>query len=189
MAEDYSAFLNNLYTGVLGRAPDAGGQAYWNNQLQNGGATRWDVLNSFTASPEFLGNQQKQFDLLATIPTNQGGTLNNGSGPVVQQTTPQAPQVRPLDPKTTSGQDLSQLFQPYQQQIQDLQSQFNTYKAQNPVNTSTQPLQQGATARTWNQDFNRGSRYFSPDMGGYQNQLTNQSKQANQGNTDLSQLF
>ncbi len=46
-----SAFLTALYENVLGRAPDAPGQAYWEGQLA-GGESKANVLISFATSTE-----------------------------------------------------------------------------------------------------------------------------------------
>ena len=44
-------FVNLLYSHVLHRTPDAGGNAYWLNALANGNS-RGAVLASFSESPE-----------------------------------------------------------------------------------------------------------------------------------------
>lgn len=46
-------FVDRLYQNVLGRTPDAGGRAYWINQL-TGGVTRGQVMVAFSESPEFV---------------------------------------------------------------------------------------------------------------------------------------
>jgi len=48
-----SAFVNTLYTSILGRAADAGGAAYWNNDLDHG-LTRAEAVLNFTDSVEFV---------------------------------------------------------------------------------------------------------------------------------------
>jgi len=45
-------FITNLYNNCMGRAPDAGGMAYWLSIL-NAGATRTSVMVWFVTSPEF----------------------------------------------------------------------------------------------------------------------------------------
>lgn len=48
-----SAFVNTLYTSVLGRVADAGGAAFWNNNLDHG-LTRAETVLNFTDSVEFV---------------------------------------------------------------------------------------------------------------------------------------
>lgn len=48
-----SAFVNALYTSVLGRVADAGGAAFWNNNLDHG-LTRAETVLNFTDSVEFV---------------------------------------------------------------------------------------------------------------------------------------
>lgn len=47
-----SDLVDLLYQNVLGRAGDIGGIAYWNNNLDNNLQTQFQVLNSFSESPE-----------------------------------------------------------------------------------------------------------------------------------------
>jgi len=47
-----SAYVTKLYQDIMGRFPDALGQAYWTSKLDSG-ATRASVANSFLASTEF----------------------------------------------------------------------------------------------------------------------------------------
>lgn len=56
-AEVYGAarnadFIDLIYQNALGRAPDAGGKAYWVGQLAQGQASRADVLTAIAASGE-----------------------------------------------------------------------------------------------------------------------------------------
>jgi hypothetical protein len=54
-----AGFVALVYQNVLGRAPDAGGLAYWVNQL-NAGMTRGDMMVAFSESPEYrnvIGNE------------------------------------------------------------------------------------------------------------------------------------
>jgi hypothetical protein len=46
-----SAFLDMLYANILGRAPDAGGKAYWQDRIDHGFA-RERVLASFSEGAE-----------------------------------------------------------------------------------------------------------------------------------------
>jgi len=50
------AAVDSLYSTLLHRAPDAAGEAYWVNDL-NQGISLTDVSNSFVNSPEYRGNQ------------------------------------------------------------------------------------------------------------------------------------
>ncbi len=52
-AQDDAGFLTTLYQNVLERAPDAGGYAYWGQNLAAGMA-RADVVMLFSQSPEFV---------------------------------------------------------------------------------------------------------------------------------------
>ena len=49
------AFVDALYQNVLSRGGDAGGVAYWSQQLDNKLQDRSDVLVQFTQLPEFVG--------------------------------------------------------------------------------------------------------------------------------------
>jgi len=51
-AASTSAFLDNLYQSKFGRAPDAGGKAYWTKQINSGKITTDQVAKSFDASQE-----------------------------------------------------------------------------------------------------------------------------------------
>jgi hypothetical protein len=47
-----ASYVNNLYQNVLHRAGDAGGIAYWNQQLNSGAVTKAYVLEQFATLPE-----------------------------------------------------------------------------------------------------------------------------------------
>ena len=49
--------ISGLYTSLLGRAPDAAGLQYWNQQLQSGKSLS-DITNAFKATPEYQQRQQ-----------------------------------------------------------------------------------------------------------------------------------
>ena len=50
-------FLIGLYRNLLDRAPDAGGYAWWTDQLKNNPEKTWQkVLADFSESPENQGN-------------------------------------------------------------------------------------------------------------------------------------
>lgn len=46
-------FVQLVYQNVLGRAPDAGGLAYWTGELDSGRATRGQVMTGFSESAEY----------------------------------------------------------------------------------------------------------------------------------------
>ena len=52
-ALDNAAFVDRVYRNVLGRAPDAGGLAFWRDQLDRGIRTRGQVMLAFSESPEY----------------------------------------------------------------------------------------------------------------------------------------
>ncbi len=47
-----AAFVTKIYQNIFDREPDAGGQAYWTNQLATGAKTRGDVMVAFSESSE-----------------------------------------------------------------------------------------------------------------------------------------
>ncbi|MBX7164744.1 MAG: S8 family serine peptidase [Pirellulales bacterium] len=51
-----SAFVQSLYTNLLGRSADSGGLSFW-TQVLAGGGTRGQVVNSFLGATEFLGRE------------------------------------------------------------------------------------------------------------------------------------
>lgn len=51
---DDRQYLDDLYHGLLGRAPDEGGFAYWMGELETGRMKRRDVLKGFVISAEYL---------------------------------------------------------------------------------------------------------------------------------------
>ena len=51
-AASTSSFLDNLYQSKFGRAPDAGGKAYWSKALNSGKIPTDQVIKSFDASQE-----------------------------------------------------------------------------------------------------------------------------------------
>jgi hypothetical protein len=48
-------FVTQVYQNVLGRAPDAGGLAFWLGQLNSGAMNRGAVMIGFSESPEYRG--------------------------------------------------------------------------------------------------------------------------------------
>ena len=78
-ALDNAGFVNLVYQNVLGRAPDAGGFAYWKGRLDGGFMTRGQVMLGFSESEEFrLSSDSKvyvtmmYFGMLRRAP-DQGG--------------------------------------------------------------------------------------------------------------------
>jgi len=55
-------FVDRVYRNVLGRAPDAGGSAYWTGRL-DGGTSRGDVLLGFSESAEHRGRRGAAVDV------------------------------------------------------------------------------------------------------------------------------
>ena len=51
-----ATFVDKLYQNVLGRSGDAGGVAYWNQQLDNGSASKAAALAAFATLPEGASN-------------------------------------------------------------------------------------------------------------------------------------
>ena len=49
-----SAFVNRLYTDVLGRPADSAGAAYWTNQLDTAARNRGEVMLAFSESSEYI---------------------------------------------------------------------------------------------------------------------------------------
>ena len=51
-----SAFIDLVYTNVLGRSPDATGRAFWLTQLDSGAYDRGRIMSGFSESPEFVAD-------------------------------------------------------------------------------------------------------------------------------------
>ncbi len=73
---DFDAFLDRLYTNVLGRSPDQSGKAYWLDLLNRGQVTRGTIVVYFTESAELRGLTGERNELVAlsmlkdgTVPT------------------------------------------------------------------------------------------------------------------------
>jgi hypothetical protein len=78
-ALDNGAFVNLVYQNVLGRAPDAGGFAFWKGQLDSGSMTRGQVMLGFSESAEYQGTSGSEvfvtmmyFGMLRRAPDQQG---------------------------------------------------------------------------------------------------------------------
>lgn len=73
-AFDVSNFVSKLYTNILGRAPDAGGQAvqvdFYNSLVASGltsAQAQATLLQNFANAPEFVGNAQINFDKVVMV--------------------------------------------------------------------------------------------------------------------------
>jgi hypothetical protein len=53
-------FVTLVYNNVLGRAPDAGGLAFWKGQLDAGSMTRGQVMLGFSESAEYRETSDSQ---------------------------------------------------------------------------------------------------------------------------------
>ena len=62
-----NSWLTSQYQNLLGRAPDAEGYNYWNQQLQNG-MSQQDITNAFMQSPEYM-NRANQAPAPTPAPT------------------------------------------------------------------------------------------------------------------------
>lgn len=51
-----SAFVKQIYVNVFDRQPDPNGHAYWTNKLNNGSASRGQVMVGFSESNEYAGS-------------------------------------------------------------------------------------------------------------------------------------
>ena len=78
-ALDNGQFVTLVYQNVLGRAPDAGGFAFWKNELDTGARTRGQVMLGFSESEEYGGSSGSMvyvammyFGMLRREPDPQG---------------------------------------------------------------------------------------------------------------------
>jgi hypothetical protein len=62
-----TAFVQNLYWDLLGRAPETGGLGYWVNQLETGASTRSQVAGAYFNAPEFADSAQFAINLYLGI--------------------------------------------------------------------------------------------------------------------------
>jgi len=115
--------VSGLYQSLLGRAPDAAGLAYWNQQLASGKSIQ-DIQNAFMQTPEY---QQKN-------PTATATQANDPISGLYQSLLGRAPDA--------AGLQYWQNALKSGQSIQDITNAFKTspeYKQKNPINPSTQP--------------------------------------------------
>ncbi len=80
-----SAFVIQLYQNILNRAPDAGGQAFWDGQLASGAMNRTQVVLSFTGSPENMQDVGAAHGGWLIDPAT-GGYADAGAPSVIQVT-------------------------------------------------------------------------------------------------------
>lgn len=59
-------YVDLVYQNVLGRAPDAGGRAFWMNELNRGARNRGEVMVGFSESAEYVGATKARTDVLIT---------------------------------------------------------------------------------------------------------------------------
>jgi secreted trypsin-like serine protease len=59
-------YVDLVYQNVLGRAPDAGGRAYWKGQLDKGTRTRGGVMIGFSESNEYKRTTKTRVDAIIT---------------------------------------------------------------------------------------------------------------------------
>lgn len=134
--------------------------------IQRGDITLADLQNGTAAAKQLYGKYYTQN-------TGQGynyGTADGGGGAVSKtgQVTTYAPGANGYGGGTNNTYS------------NPTTSVTNSYTG--TTNTPTSNPNANAPRRTWNQDFNRGSRYFSQNTGGYTNQV-------NTGDSGLQQLF
>src|SRR5665213_1244997 len=76
-----SSFVASLYQDILGRAPDAGGDAFWVNQLNAAGntaAAQGAVALSFANSAEFVTDSAGPIDAFLAAAANNNGVYATG---------------------------------------------------------------------------------------------------------------
>ena len=76
---DFEAFLDRLYTNVLGRQPDQSGKTYWLDLLNRGEVTRGTIVVYFTESAELRGLTGARNELVALM------LLDDGTVPTAAQ--------------------------------------------------------------------------------------------------------
>ena len=59
-ALDDAQFVNLLYANVLGRAPDAGGLAFWVGELDAARRTRGRVMLGYSESAEYVSSAHRR---------------------------------------------------------------------------------------------------------------------------------
>lgn len=75
---DDEAFITLLYNNVLGRDSDAGGLAFWLNEIANG-ATRADIVLGFSDSEEFVADTEEALNTwMRTTDSSAGDVLFGG---------------------------------------------------------------------------------------------------------------
>lgn len=118
------SWLSDLYQSQLGRAPEAGGAQYWNQQLQSGALTQAQITNMITGSAE-----AQQYRASQPAPANTG-SLYGLLGGTPSASTP-APAPAPSGYTTPTPEQLATA----EQAVNDLSAsrggfndpQFGTY--------------------------------------------------------------
>ena len=80
--------IENLYTSILGRASDASGKQYWEDELarrtgaggENRDAVLANIADSFRASSEYQQNNPPSHNPNANTNTNTGGGSSSSGG-------------------------------------------------------------------------------------------------------------
>ena len=72
---DDAGFVETLYQNVLGRAPDAGGLAYWTGHLASGAQDRADVLVGFSESAENKARTAAVLEAGVWVPSPEAGQV------------------------------------------------------------------------------------------------------------------
>lgn len=89
-APDNRGFVRLLYRNVLGREPDASGEAYWVAQLDSGRMSRARVLVSFSQSPEHIARNAPNLPValayagLLRRPVDPGGLAHWSGRPIAE---------------------------------------------------------------------------------------------------------
>jgi Tol biopolymer transport system component len=79
--QDNAGFVTLLYQNVLGRAPDAGGLAFWKGQLDTAAQTRTQVVTGFSESAEYTAGTRAGTDaFMRNVMTTWSDTLVGGAG-------------------------------------------------------------------------------------------------------------
>lgn len=82
-ALDATGFVRLVYQNVLGRTPDAAGQAYWTGQLR-AGVSRGKVMNGFSESPENVARTRRATDVLLVVHLLLGRAPTTAECPVLE---------------------------------------------------------------------------------------------------------
>ena len=134
--------VNTAYQGLLGRAPDKGGQQYWTDQLNSGKATPQDLINAIASSTEGTEYANEQtlnglyMNALGRAPTQEEQNKylpdmaqNKITQDQIQQTLAKDPEAQNFQNQQLVN-DTYQAFmgrQPTQAEINNPKSSYNDY--------------------------------------------------------------